>query len=58
MEYTVTTNKVVKGKTNKKYYSQINTHMELYKSEIIEMLGNFIEWIKTNKNNGITVIGI
>jgi hypothetical protein len=49
---------VVKGKTNKKYYSQINTHMELYKSEIIEMLDNFIEWIKMNKSNGITVIGI
>jgi len=49
---------VVKGKNNKKYYERINTHMELYKNEIIEMLNEFISWIKLNKSNGITVIGI
>jgi len=49
---------VVKGKNNKKYYNRINRYMELYKNEIIEMLDNFIEWIKMNKSNGITIIGI
>jgi len=47
-----------KGKNNKKYYDYINIHMELYKNEIIEMLDNFILWIKLNKSNGITVIGM
>jgi len=49
---------VSKGVNSQKYYDNINRNMELYKNEMIEMLDNFIQWIKLNKSNGITVIGM
>jgi len=49
---------VSKGIYSQEYYDHINRYMELYKNEIIEMLDNFILWIKLNKSNGITVIGM
>ena len=49
---------VSKGVYSQEYYDNINRHMELYKNEMIEMLDNFILWIKLNKSNGITVLGM
>jgi hypothetical protein len=49
---------ILKGVYSQEFYDNINTHMDLYKEEMIEMLGNFILWLKTNKSNGITVIGM
>jgi len=49
---------ILKGVYTQEFYDNINSRMELYKEEMVEMLGNLISWLKTNKSNGITIIGI
>jgi hypothetical protein len=42
----------------KETYVDINKDIKIYYNDIIEMLNSLIVWIKSNKENGITVIGI
>jgi len=50
---------VLKGVySSQEYYDYINSYMDLYKEEMTEMLNDLILWLKKNKSDGITIIGM
>jgi hypothetical protein len=50
--------KIVEDYFVKEYYKELNENIKNNKCEIIEMLNGLINWIKINKEDGITILGI